>query len=48
MITVLVEASAMAAMDTSLVVIQWKWIQSRAIYPLLNFLHPFRPTKSSD
>ncbi len=24
------------------------WIQSRAIYPLLNFLHPFRPTKSSD
>ncbi|ACB50082.1 hypothetical protein cce_0731 [Crocosphaera subtropica ATCC 51142] len=24
------------------------WIQSRAIYPLLNFLHPFRPTKSSN
>lgn len=24
------------------------WIQSRAIYPLLNFLRPFRPTKSSD
>ncbi len=24
------------------------WIQSRAIYPLLNFLRPFRPKKSSD
>ncbi|EAZ93094.1 TIGR00266 family protein [Crocosphaera chwakensis] len=24
------------------------WIQSRAIYPLLNFLRPFRPTKSND
>lgn len=24
------------------------WIQSRAVYPLLNFLRPFRPTKSND
>ncbi|PSN17374.1 TIGR00266 family protein, partial [filamentous cyanobacterium CCP5] len=24
------------------------WIQSRSLYPLLNFLNPFRPTKSSD
>ena len=24
------------------------WIQSRAIYPLLNFLNPFRPVKSSN
>ncbi|ACK64177.1 protein of unknown function DUF124 [Rippkaea orientalis PCC 8801] len=24
------------------------WIQSRGIYPLLNFLYPFRPTQSSD
>ncbi|NES95782.1 MAG: TIGR00266 family protein [Desertifilum sp. SIO1I2] len=23
------------------------WIQSRNLYPLLNFLHPFRPTKSN-
>jgi uncharacterized protein (AIM24 family) len=22
------------------------WLQSRNIYPLLNFLYPFRPTKS--
>ncbi|MDE5114471.1 MAG: AIM24 family protein, partial [Trichodesmium sp. St15_bin1_1] len=24
------------------------WIQSRGIYPLLNFLDPFRPNESSD
>ncbi|HAC64384.1 MAG TPA: TIGR00266 family protein [Cyanothece sp. UBA12306] len=24
------------------------WIQTRAMYPLLNFLYPFRPTRSSD
>nr|WP_281169268.1 AIM24 family protein [Stanieria cyanosphaera] len=24
------------------------WIQSRNLYPLLNFLNAFRPTKSSD
>jgi uncharacterized protein (TIGR00266 family) len=24
------------------------WIQSRSLYPLLNFLNPFRPTKSRD
>ena len=24
------------------------WIQSRAVYPLLNFLRPFRPTKSNN
>ncbi len=24
------------------------WIQSRGIYPLLNFLYPFRPNESSD
>ncbi len=24
------------------------WIQTRAIYPLLNFLYPFRPVKSSN
>ncbi|MBD2392937.1 TIGR00266 family protein [Cyanobacterium aponinum AL20118] len=24
------------------------WIQSRGLYPLLNFLYPFRPVKSSD
>ena len=24
------------------------WIQSRNLYPLLNFLHPFRPLKSSN
>ncbi|NET51265.1 MAG: TIGR00266 family protein [Merismopedia sp. SIO2A8] len=24
------------------------WIQSRNLYPFINFLHPFRPVKSSD
>jgi len=24
------------------------WLQARSVYPLLNFLNPFRPTKSSD
>lgn len=24
------------------------WLQSRSLYPLLNFLYPFRPTKSRD